>query len=90
MSKKFRKYYLEEGCSTTWSSFVWIPAAARSALTVFDPSEAAFERKYFTIGNLGKKNAYRKTQRNSKNVEIARNNTAKRKEKSIKDFFFFQ
>lgn len=77
--KQFYKHYLEEGCSTPWSSFVWMPAAARSALTVFDPSEAAFERKYFTIGSLGKKNAYSRTQSNSKNVEIPRNNTAEKK-----------
>jgi len=33
---------------------LWMPAAARSAETVFDPSEAAFERKYLTMGSLGK------------------------------------
>lgn len=55
-----------------------MPAAARSAETVFDPSEAAFERKYLTIGSFGKKNAYRRIHRNSNDVHIARNNTAKK------------
>ena len=88
MSKSVTNITLEESCSTPWPSVVWIPAAARSAFTVFDPSEAAFERKYFTIGNLGKKNAYSRTQRNSKNVEMARNNTAKKKRKISKRIFF--
>lgn len=34
-----------------------MPPAARSAETVLDPSEAAFARKYFTIGSFGKTNA---------------------------------
>ena len=57
-----------------------MPAAVRSDVTVFDPSEAALERQYLTTGSLGKINAYRNMQINSKNVDIARNNTAKQSE----------
>lgn len=55
---------------------VWIPAATRSDVTVFEPSEAAFLRKCFTIGILAKTNAYRNMQTNSNNVEIERKRTA--------------
>ena len=37
-------YEVKRRCITPWFEFVWMPAAARSDDTVFDPSDAAFER----------------------------------------------
>jgi hypothetical protein len=54
-----------------------MPAATRSALTVRDPSEAAFMRYCFTMGILGNTNAYRKTHSSSKKHVMAKNSTEK-------------
>lgn len=42
--KKPRRGKILEKSEITKSDWFWIPAAARSAQTVFDPSEAAFLR----------------------------------------------
>ena len=44
LSKKNQETYIHKKSEFTEYDWFWIPPAARSALTVLDPSEAAFLR----------------------------------------------
>ena len=67
------------------------PPAAKSAVTVLDPSCAAFIRQYFTTSKCGKTKAYSNMQMKTKNAEIKKKVTAQGMDHTkFQNFFVLQ